>query len=73
MDQVTEAAIELPRHYIEIEGSLVHGPRRSLKHGEAFALAISASSARGRKGSTSTTRAFCPGTISASKAKGRCC
>jgi glycogen debranching enzyme len=25
MDQVMEAAIELPRHYIEIGGSLVHG------------------------------------------------
>jgi glycogen debranching enzyme len=38
MDQIIEAAIELPRHYIEVEGSLVERPLRSLKHGDAFAV-----------------------------------
>jgi glycogen debranching enzyme len=37
-DSVIDAAIELPQHYIEIEGSLVERSLRSLKHGDAFAV-----------------------------------
>ena len=33
-----DAAIELPEHYIEVQGSLVKRRLRSLKHGEAFAV-----------------------------------
>jgi glycogen debranching enzyme len=33
-----DAAIDLPQHYIEIEGSLVQRVLRSLKHGDAFAV-----------------------------------
>ena len=38
MEHATYAAIELPQHYIEIGGSLVQRPLRSLKHGDAFAV-----------------------------------
>jgi glycogen debranching enzyme len=33
-----DAAIELPEHYIEVQGSLVQRRLRSLKHGDAFAV-----------------------------------
>ena len=33
-----DVKIELPQHYIEIEGSLVQRRLRSLKHGDAFAV-----------------------------------
>lgn len=33
-----DPARDLPRHYIEAAGSLVRGPLRSLKHGDAFAV-----------------------------------
>jgi glycogen debranching enzyme len=37
-ESVMDAAVELPQHYIEIEGSLVQRSLRSLKHGDAFAV-----------------------------------
>src|ERR1700675_731036 len=37
-ESVMDAAIELPQHYIEIEGSLVQRALRSLKHGDPFAV-----------------------------------
>ena len=33
-----DAAIELPEHYIEVQGSLVQRRLRTLKHGDAFAV-----------------------------------
>jgi glycogen debranching enzyme len=38
MDNIADATIELPQHYIEIEGSLVQRALRSLKDGDAFAV-----------------------------------
>jgi len=38
MDSIADATIELPQHYIEIEGSLVQRALRSLKDGDAFAV-----------------------------------
>ena len=38
MESIVDTAIELPQHYIEIEGSLVQRSLRSLKHGDAFAV-----------------------------------
>ena len=38
MESIVDTAIELPRHYIEIERSLVQRSLRSLKHGDAFAV-----------------------------------
>ena len=38
MDSIADATIELPQHYIEIEGSLVQRALRTLKHGDAFAV-----------------------------------
>ena len=38
MENVVDETIELPQHYIEIEGSLVQRSLRSLKHGDAFAV-----------------------------------
>lgn len=38
IDPATEAVIDLPRHYIEADGSLLRGPSRTLKHGETFAV-----------------------------------
>jgi glycogen debranching enzyme len=38
IDHVMDAAIELPRHYVEADGSLVQRPLRNLKHGDAFAV-----------------------------------
>jgi glycogen debranching enzyme len=37
-DQIMDAIVELPEHYIEIETSLVQRGLRSLKHGDAFAV-----------------------------------
>jgi glycogen debranching enzyme len=37
-ESVIDAAIDLPQHYIEIQGSLVQRSLRSLKHGDAFAV-----------------------------------
>ncbi|MGH6845382.1 MAG: amylo-alpha-1,6-glucosidase [Methylocella sp.] len=38
IENIADAAIELPQHYIEIEGSLVQRALRTLKHGDAFAV-----------------------------------
>ena len=38
IEYIADAAIELPRHYIEIEGSLVQRALRTLKDGDAFAV-----------------------------------
>jgi hypothetical protein len=38
MESIVDTAIELPQHYIEIEGSLVQRSLCSLKHGDAFAV-----------------------------------
>ncbi|HEY4847575.1 MAG TPA: amylo-alpha-1,6-glucosidase [Methylocella sp.] len=38
MNSIADAAMELPQHYIEIEGSLVQRALRSLKDGDAFAV-----------------------------------
>ena len=38
MDSIADATIELPQHYLEIEGSLVQRALRTLKHGDAFAV-----------------------------------
>jgi len=38
MGSIADATIELPQHYIEIEGSLVQRALRSLKDGDAFAV-----------------------------------
>ncbi len=38
IENIADATIELPRHYIEIEGSLVQRALRTLKDGDAFAV-----------------------------------
>ena len=38
IENIADATIELPQHYIEIEGSLVQRALRTLKHGDAFAV-----------------------------------
>lgn len=38
VDQVMDATVDLPLHYIETEKSLVQPALRSLKHGDAFAV-----------------------------------
>ena len=38
IEYIADAAIELPQHYIEIEGSLVQRALRTLKDGDAFAV-----------------------------------
>ena len=37
-EHIADATIELPQHYIDIEGSLVQRALRTLKHGDAFAV-----------------------------------